>query len=48
MEILDDKEAMKYIGGFKITKLAIALITGITAFILGVIDGISNPKRCNR
>jgi len=48
MKILSDKETMEYVGGFKITKLAIAIITGVTAFVLGIIDGISNPQRCNR
>ena len=45
MEILNDKEARNYKGGFKLTKAAIALITGTAAFLLGIIDGLCNPYR---
>ncbi len=48
MEILKDSEAMNYVGGFKITKVALAIIAGVTAFVLGIVDGLSNPKRCTR
>lgn len=48
MEILNDKKSMEYVGGFKITKTVAALITGLVAFVLGIVDGISNPKRCIR
>ena len=46
MEILSDKEAMNYVGGFKITKTIIAVIAGVSAFVLGIIDGLSNPVPC--
>ena len=48
MEILNDQEAMNYSGGFKLTATAIAVIAGLSAFVLGIIDGLSNPQRCNR
>lgn len=48
MEILNEKDAMNYVGGFKITKTVIALIAGLSSFILGIIDGLSNPRKCNR
>ena len=48
MEILNDKEAMNYIGGFKLTKTVIAILAGLSSFILGIIDGLSNPQKCVR
>ena len=48
MEILNDNEMMKYTGGFKITKTIAVLIAGLSAFILGIVDGLSNPKKCIR
>ncbi len=48
MKLLNDNEAMNYVGGIKISKAAIAIIVGVTTFILGIIDGLSNPQRCNR
>ena len=48
MKILNDAEAMNYSGGFHLTKGIIALIGGIGTFILGIIDGLSNPQRCIR
>jgi len=48
MEILNDNEAMNYAGGFKITKTVIAIIAGVTSFVLGIIDGLSNPQKCIR
>jgi hypothetical protein len=46
MEILNDEKAMKYVGGFRLTKTIAALIGGVAAFVLGIIDGLSNPRRC--
>ena len=48
MEILNEKETMNYVGGFKITKTIAALIAGLTSFVLGIIDGLSNPQKCAR
>ena len=48
MEILNDGEMMNYSGGFKITKTIIVLVAGLSAFILGIVDGLSNPKKCIR
>ena len=48
MEILNDKETMNYVGGFKLTKTVIAIIAGVTSFVLGILDGLSNPQKCIR
>ena len=47
MEILNDSDSMKYSGGAKITTGFIIFFSAIGSFILGIIDGLSNPKVCN-
>lgn len=47
MITLNNQESISYYGGAKITaSLAIAL-AAIGSFIMGFIDGFSNPKACN-
>lgn len=47
MEILHDDECLEYCGGAKISMGLGIAISALGAFILGLIDGISNPKKCN-
>ena len=47
MITLNDKETINYSGGAKISTGFVIFITSIASFILGIIDGISNPKTCN-
>lgn len=47
MITLSDNEAIKYNGGGKISAGLVIIISAIGSFILGVIDGLSNPKACN-
>lgn len=47
MEILKDKECLEYAGGAKFGIGLTAFFTAFASFVLGMIDGISNPKRCN-
>ena len=48
MELLKDNESLKCIGGgVSITSSVVVIITGVLSAILGFIDGISNPIRCN-
>lgn len=49
MEILTKNESIKYTGGaIKLSAGIVVIISGVAAFILGVVDGMSNPKACNR
>lgn len=47
MITLNDNEAINYTGGAKITTGFVIVFTAITSFILGVFDGLTNPKVCN-
>jgi len=47
MVILDDNESINYSGGAKITAGLVIVFTAIGSFILGIIDGLTNPKACN-
>lgn len=47
MRILNDNEMLEVNGGAKISVGLVGLITGVVAFVLGVIDGIANPQKCN-
>lgn len=45
--VLKDNEAQKYYGGGKVAVVIGAAIAAIGTFILGFIDGYTNPKSCN-
>ncbi|MDD5865509.1 MAG: hypothetical protein PUD07_03370 [bacterium] len=45
--LLKDDEMIKYTGGVKFTASGIFIISVISTFFLGIIDGFSNPKACN-
>ena len=47
MITLNDNEMINCVGGAKITTGIVVIITAIGSFILGLIDGLSNPKACN-
>ena len=47
MVILKDNDTINYCGGAKISGGIALFIAAIGSFILGIIDGISNPKACN-
>lgn len=47
MVTLSENESIKYSGGGKITAGLVIFITAVGSFILGIIDGLSNPKACN-
>ncbi|MBQ6840621.1 MAG: hypothetical protein IJO63_00695 [Bacilli bacterium] len=47
MVTLNEQEAIQYTGGGKITTGFVIFFTAITSFVLGVFDGLSNPKACN-
>lgn len=47
MITIDNNEAMKYSGGAKISTGLVIFITALGSFILGIFDGLSNPKACN-
>ena len=47
MEVLNSDLALSYQGGGKIGITVAAIIGGTVAFILGLIEGITNPKTCN-
>ena len=47
MVTLSDNDSMKYIAGGKISIGLAVTLAAIGSFILGVIDGLSNPKKCN-
>lgn len=48
MKVLNQNEALDYIGGAKLTAGIVALIGAISAFFLGVINGYTNPKACTK
>jgi len=45
MELLTKESALEYKGGAKITLGIATFWAAVTAFVLGVIDGFSNPKK---
>lgn len=47
MKIINDKK-LKEIRGGGINWTLMAGIGAITSFVIGVIDGLINPKKCNR
>lgn len=47
MEI-STKEALGYKGGAKISLATGILISAICSLVMGIIDGLLNPKTCNR
>lgn len=47
MITLNDNDSIKYTGGAKITSSLVIILTAIGSFILGIVDGITNPKACN-
>lgn len=47
MITLSDKESLNYVGGAKITAGLVMILAAVGSFILGLIDGFSNPKACN-
>ena len=48
MEILNNENMLEYQGGIKMSIGLASVIAAVGAFLLGVIDGISNPKKCNK
>lgn len=47
MTKLSDADAIKSTGGAKISGMGIFIVSVISSFIFGIIDGFSNPKACN-
>ena len=47
MQVLKANEAISYNGGGKITTGIAVIITGVVVFVMGIIDGLTNPKKCN-
>lgn len=43
---LKDVEAKEYVGGVKFTSGFMILCTAVTSFLLGFVDGYTNPKAC--
>ena len=48
MEILQENEMLEYKGGIKVTIGLVSIVAAVGSFILGIIDGLSNPKKCVR
>lgn len=48
MEILTNEKMLEYRGGIKMSIGVASVIAAVGAFILGIIDGVSNPKKCNK
>ena len=47
MELLHEDECLNYSGGGRLSLAIGVTIAAFGSFILGIIDGISNPKKCN-
>ena len=47
MIVLNNEEMLNVKGGALKFKVLSAIVGGVTVFILGFIDGIVHPKRCN-
>lgn len=45
--LINSEEAIKCQGGGKISIGLVTVLTAIGSFILGLIDGYTNPKACN-
>ena len=48
MTKLSVADAIKYTGGAKISGMGIFIVSVISSFIFGIIDGYFNPKACNK
>lgn len=47
MQKLNNEEMLKVKGGGISTRLIWGIIGGAVVFVIGVIDGIISPKKCN-
>ncbi len=47
MKILNNEEMLAVEGGAVSLKLIAGIIGAAAVFVIGVIDGIINPKKCN-
>lgn len=47
MKVLNEQEMLECNGGAKLSAGVVGLVVGIVSFILGIIDGYTNPKKCN-
>ena len=45
---LSTNEAIRYNGGAKLSLGVTAVLTAIGALIMGIVDGLLNPKMCSR
>lgn len=45
MKTLEKKEMQQIEGG--VNWVAVTFIAGAVSFVLGIIDGLINPKKCN-
>jgi bacteriocin-like protein len=45
MKILNDNEMKKIEGG--VNWIVVTITTGAISFLIGVVDGLVNPKKCN-
>lgn len=46
MKVLNNDEMLEYNGGIKLYTGYVAVIAGVVSFILGFIDGYTNPQKC--
>lgn len=47
MNKLSNEELMEVTGGGAFSKLVWGVIGGVVVFLIGVLDGIVSPKKCN-
>ena len=47
MKNLNNEELLEVTGGGVISKFAWGIIGGAVVFLIGVIDGLVSPKKCN-
>lgn len=47
MKVLSNEEMLEYNGGIKLYTGYVGIAAGVISFILGFIDGYTNPKKCN-
>ncbi len=47
MKILENKELENIKGGFSINGWVVLGIAALVVFLSGVVEGITNPERCN-
>lgn len=48
MKIITDQELMMIQGGEIAWGMVALILTGLTAFAIGVLDGFKRPLKCNR